>query len=206
MKLKASNRLELAWTPNRIRKTGLKREFSDSLRDDMHVWLDYPKSVTKVSNYRGLSLFEVKQPDIRSYYATSRNSLFPIAALYVNKDGQRWHSDLVLVMSEYRGIGLGTALYTTAIETLGHLASSNSLSVGSSKLWQFLTKRYKGWFVIPPDESPTHKEMKVKIVGWKTAGEVYPVFKTQEGLEVSLDTLLKKDKGAASKGYYLVEK
>lgn len=208
MKLKADNRLELAWTPNKFRKTDLKTEFRNSLENDIDIWLKKPQLVTKLGKHNDVSLFEVKESDVRSYHATHPNSLFPVGSLYCVKEKGRWHSEMVLVLPEYQGMGIGPAMYVLAIETLGHLASSADLSVGSSKLWQMLIKKYKGWFVIPASESLTGKETKVEIVGWKTNGETYPVFKAQDGSEVTLDSLLRKGVGkrAAASGYYLVEK
>lgn len=199
---------QIAWSPNGIRKEGLKREASEELQEAIRIYLNSPDKVSKLKQSGKFSLFEVADATSKSYYVTHPDSLFPIGMLVCSKYENRWRSNTVFVVPTYRGQGLGSLLYEAAINSIGYLTSSEDLSVGSSKLWQSLIKKYKGWYVIPAGVSPSRKQMKIKIVGWKVKGEVYPVFNTLDGKTVSLDVLLKGKVGrvAASDGYYLVSK
>ncbi len=130
--------------------------------------------------------------------------------LLLRNSDQVWSTETIGILPEVRGQNLGSLLYETALEDLGKIGSSTSLSGGSSKSWRTLCLKHKGVFVIPSHLAPSHKPTEVRIKDWLVEnGTTYPVFDTVAGGEMSLHALLRsqnsREQYAAKEGYYLIK-
>jgi hypothetical protein len=169
---------------------------------------DNPANVS----FRPVGKFVVQSAEIEgitTYLARLDSKPIGILQLHRNSDGL-WASETLGVLSSQQGQGLGLVFYETALADLGKLASSASLSRGSSKLWKFLVTKHRGVFVIQGEYSSTGRPLEVKIKDWVLEqGMTYPVFTKADGTPIQLDNLLRstnaREKAAAYNGYYLIK-
>jgi GNAT superfamily N-acetyltransferase len=90
-------------------------------------------------------------------------------------------AEFSFVLEKFKGHGLGYQLYETAINKLGTLRSSTSLSVGSSKLWAKLCKEHKGYVRLG--------DLRIPIVGYvERRGAMLPKVCNKSGDLVVLDS------------------
>lgn len=116
-----------------------------------------------------------------------------------------------IVMPEFKGQGLGLALYEAALKVYGHLNSSIDLSVGSSLIWKTLVERHNGCLVVPHIENYVIRSTTdVKVIGWKQGGKFWWPLVSKLGKPVSLQKLLEsedpREKASAMASYYKVNK
>jgi GNAT superfamily N-acetyltransferase len=215
MKTEAQARLELAWDPTSVDKSGSFMAVVDAIHDRVEVLIDNPGRAKIVLSKSDSHVWvEGQNPKYdRTYWVCSpTRSMFPTGflALQRNEYGELTVTG-TYVAPKFQGLGLGRMLYDAAIKDMGKLASDMNLSQFSSSLWASLAKTYRVVYHFPKGLGPNGKAMDVKIVGWEKIGKMtYPVFKMQDGSTKTLKQLLKWDPDrsgdsptAASDGYYV---
>jgi hypothetical protein len=124
---------------------------------------------------------------------TSPKSWRPIAVLFIDTRGGVNYASSSVVDHQFIGLGIGQQMYELAIKKFGAFASSDNLSKGSSALWRRLVDKYHGFYVIPPNVSPSGRSMQVAIVGWTVdKGITWPIVQTDQG-PASISQILRKE-------------
>ena len=162
----------------------------------------------KLGQFRGFSLYLANRPGFYERIIALQGSsvvgnlTMGVAPGFVSSS---------VVEPEFKGKGIGLALYEAALKHYGVLFSSTDLSVGSAMIWKSLVEKYDGSLIVPLiDNFIVKSKVEVKIVGWRQSGKFWWPLVSKQSKPVSLQALLKStdpdEKASATASYYKVTK
>ena len=128
----------------------------------------------------------------------------------VGSNGATHSVSTVSVKPEFKGMGVGLALYEHALKHYKSLVSSIDLSVGSAMLWKTLVEKYDGHLIVPMIENyQIHSSVNVGITGWSQVSNFWWPKVSVSGKPVSLQKILsskdRKEQASARASTYYVK-
>lgn len=202
MKLEAEHRL-LSFKGNSFGKSNLAVELWNTISETA----DQSTKFKKIGEAKGTSIWAYEEYVLAT---VPSETWAPVGCLQLQQNTDRYQEvQFSVVDKPFLGRGIGQLMYEAKLKDLGHLASSDDLSKGSSALWRRLVTKYKGQLVIPKYNSPTKKALKVAVVDWVVKGGItYPVVETPKGRkdlkQLASDWKTEGDEAALA-AYYLIE-